>query len=174
MIATLIVALVPVALTGSLAEDLGNPLWWLAPGNMRQRLSTWTLSRAWPGGLALSGMPMALGIAAAHPVLALLGPPGALLLWWSMNALAMALYSVLPGRFDLRGPYGVVRVLAGFLYLYPPLWAFGAGQMSIGGLGGASATAVILGLQGYVALGFAARRFARGGAAAARAEQSAA
>ncbi len=170
-LANLIVALVPVALTGSLAENLANPLWWLAPGTLYQRLSLWTLSRAWPGGIALSGLPIALGLSTGHPGMALLGPPGALLLWWSMYALALALYAALPGRFDFRGPFGLVRVVTAVAYLYPPLWAFGAAQGAFGDtLAGASAAACVLGLQGYLALGFAERRLARGGVTAARLE----
>jgi len=169
-LAILIVALVPVALTSGITEDLGSPLWWLPPGTMIKRLSAWTFARGWPGGLALSGLPMALGIASGKPALALLGPPGALLLWWSMNALSLALYAAFPGPFDLRGPQGLVRMVAGVAYLYPPLIACNA-QLD-NPLAGASAAAVILGLQGYLALGFAARRFARGGVAVARADES--
>jgi hypothetical protein len=167
-LAILIVALVPVALTSGIVEDLGNPLWWLAPGSMAKRLAVWTLARAWPGGLALSGLPVALGLASGHPAVALLGPPGALLLWWSMNALSLALYAAFPGKFDLRGPQGLVRMVAGVAYLYPPLLACNADLADP--LAGASAAAVILGAQGYLALGFAARRFARGGVAVVRAE----
>jgi hypothetical protein len=165
-IAILIVALVPVAFTSGISDDLGNPLWWLPPGSMVRRLSAWTMTRAWPGGLALSGFPIALGIASGHPAMALLGPPGALLLWWSMNALSLALYAAFPGPFDLRGPQGLVRMVAGVAYLYPPLIACNA-QLD-NPLAGASAAALILGLQGYLALFFAARRFGRGGVAIVR------
>jgi hypothetical protein len=87
-----------------------------------------------------------------------------------MNALSLALYAAFPGPFDLRGPQGLVRMVAGVAYLYPPLIACNA-QLD-NPLAGASAAAVILGLQGYLALGFAARRFARGGVAVARADES--
>jgi hypothetical protein len=85
-----------------------------------------------------------------------------------MNALSLALYAAFPGKFDLRGPQGLVRMVAGVAYLYPPLLACNADLADP--LAGASAAAVILGAQGYLALGFAARRFARGGVAVVRAE----
>jgi len=167
-LAILIVALVPVALTNGIAQDLATPLWWIAPGNIARRLTVWNFARAWPGGLALSGLPIALGLASGNPAIALLGPPGALLLWWSMHALSLALYAAFPGRFDLRSPSGLLRVVAALAYLYPPLLVCNV-QLD-DPLAGASAAAFILGAQGYLALAFAARRFARGGVAVARSD----
>jgi hypothetical protein len=172
-IAIMVVALVPVMTAGGLAEDLGTPLWWLAPSSLRRRLGLWTLSRTWAGGVALSGLPLALGIAMGRPVEAALGVPAALLLWWSMNSLALALYAALPGRFDLRGPIGVVRMFAAIAYLYPPLCAFALVNMGLDDpLAAPAAAAGMLGLQGYASLWFAAQRFKRGGVALARSERA--
>jgi hypothetical protein len=172
-IATLFIALVPVALSNGLGEDLSKPLWWLATAPLSGRLIAWTFSRSWPGGTALAAMPLVIGLALHHPNVALAAWPVAVLVWWSLQALGLALVALFPSRLDMRGPVGVLRIAAAGVYLLVPLGTLTAILQAGGNIAtaGLSATALIA-LQGYGALRIAGYALDRNGALIAAMERA--
>ncbi len=172
-IATLFITLVPIAVSTGLADDIAKPMWWLAPAPLHTRLATWTLSRSWPGGAALAALPFVLGLALDRPKMAIFALPASLLLWWSLHALGLALYSAFPSRFDLRGPFGMLRIAAAVIFLTPPFWAFAAIGIAAGNmLAGGLVASAILALEGYAGLAAAVRRIDQNGAMLATLERA--
>jgi hypothetical protein len=113
------VFLVPLFASIGLADDVGKPLFWMTMRSLRAHLLLWTCARSWRGavvvGVALLIAAMGMGDRGA----ALLLPPAAVILWFSLNAMGVLIYALFPNRFDEHGPLFFVRLLAAMMLLTP-------------------------------------------------------
>jgi hypothetical protein len=172
-IAFLVALSVSLTATVAIADDLNKPLWWLAADPLAARVAVWTFARAWRGGTSLAMMPLAAGLGTGSVPFALAGAASALVLWWALSALGVALYAAFPSRVDERGPILFLRFAGFAALLLPPAAAGGlvAGMTAVPLLA-ASAAGVVLVAEAFGAIAFAAWRFSENGAGIAALERS--
>lgn len=115
---------IPLTTSISLADEIAKPIWWLAASALRERLALWSIAHAWRGGLALGLGPALLGAGSGDWALALGSFPVALLAWWFLIVLGIALYAAFPSKIDASGPAAMLRIVASFALLLPMLAAF--------------------------------------------------
>jgi len=172
--AAMFVLLVPIRISYGLFAELSKPIWWLSRAPLRGRLAVWTLSKCWPGSLALAALPLTIGVLGGHTALALAAIPASFTLWWSMHALGLAMYAAFPSRVDVRGPMAMLRFLATMLYLTPPLGAgIAAGVLTHNVVLAFAAALGLLALQGIGFFEISVRRIRENGAALSTLERSA-
>jgi hypothetical protein len=172
--AAMFVLLVPIRISAGLFVELSKPIWWLSRAPLRNRLAVWTLSKSWPGSIALSMLPLAIGVFGRRPLLALAAIPISLAVWWPMHVLGLVLYAAFPSRVDVRGPMAMLRLLVTLLYLAPPI----ALLVYVGIVGrdavlGAVAGLALLVLQGLGFFELSVRRIRENGAALSTLERAA-
>jgi len=172
--ALMFVLLVPIRISAGLFVELSKPLWWLSRAPLRNRLAVWTLSKTWPGAIALAMLPLVLGALSGRPLLAVAALPMSLAIWWPMHVLGLALYAAFPNRADVRGPMAMLRLFITFLYLAPPAGLL----LLIGILGHSVALGVSCGLgllllQGLGFFELSVRRIRENGAALSTLERAA-
>jgi hypothetical protein len=170
-----LIAALSLVLTASvtIADDLSKPLWWLGRDALSARIAMWTFARAWRGGTSFAMLPLAVGVGTGDLTFALAGTLGALVAWWTLGALGVALYAAFPGRVDERGPVVLLRLL-GFGLLLSPAVAAGAVSET---LTNAPALAVclaaaVLAAEATGAIAFAAWRISENGAGIAALERA--
>ena len=157
--------LVPLAASVSLLEDLAKPIWWVSHASLRSRIIAWTFAKAWRNGLAFAAFLLPLAIAGGDALAALLAIPLGIGLWTSLNALGVALYAAYPSRIDARGPIFFVRAVATGIFLLPAAMLFGfVSMLTHNALIGATLGAIVIVLEGLLAIEFAASRFDENGA----------
>ncbi len=160
-----LVVLVPLAASVSLLEDLAKPIWWVSHASLRSRIIAWTFAKAWRNGLAFAAFLLPLAIAGGDALAALLAIPLGIALWTSLNALGVALYAAYPSRIDARGPIFFVRAVATGIFLLPAAMLFGfVSMLTHNALIGATLGAIVIVLEGLLAIEFAASRFDENGA----------
>ncbi|MDQ6779747.1 MAG: hypothetical protein M3Z37_01155, partial [Candidatus Eremiobacteraeota bacterium] len=143
----------------TLSSEIRRPVWWLTKSELRERLLVWAAA-----GLLRVAPPLVLGEIVAgvvlHNWLFFAGAlPLTVALLMLIRAIGLACYVILPGRNDLRGPGFLLRFLATYLLLIPPVvvWAvlqFATQVLVIGAIAGLLSAAV----ETYALVSFAAVR----------------
>jgi len=163
--AMMMIVLVPLAASVSLLEDLAKPIWWVSQASLRSRIIAWTFAKAWRNGLAFSAFLAVLAAVMGDARAALLALPLGIGLWSSLNALGVALYAAYPSRIDARGPIFFVRALATGIFILPAAMLFGFVSMATRNpLLAATLGAILIVIEGLLAIEFAAGRFNENGA----------
>jgi hypothetical protein len=161
----MMIVLVPLAASVSLLEDLAKPIWWVSQASLRSRIIAWTFAKAWRNGLAFSAFLAVLAIVVGDARAALLALPLGIGLWSSLNALGVALYAAYPSRIDARGPIFFIRALATGVFILPAGMLFGFVSMATRNpLLAAILAAILIVIEGLLAIEFAAARFNENGA----------
>jgi hypothetical protein len=163
--AVLVLVLAPFNASVGLASDLSKPIFWLNAAPLRLCIASWTAGRSWRGGIVLGLAPTAAGIAVGNHMLALLSIPLALVGYWSLQSLGVALYAIFPDPIDARGPMLLVRLFVTLAYVAPAAVAYDLFSIFPGyDLAAISCAAGLLLLQGYGALELATYRLREYGA----------
>jgi hypothetical protein len=154
-----------------LGAELGNPVWWLSADGLRERLLAWTVASA-----LRQAIPVCLGCSVALAILgdygmmaaALVGVPIAT---WTLRAVALASYALVPAGSDLRGPGRLLRLLLYQICAIPPIAVMIAVAIvtNVLAAGVLTATVVVLG-EGWVLLELATWLIRRNGLAYVHAE----
>ncbi|MBC5806072.1 MAG: hypothetical protein DLM53_09485 [Candidatus Eremiobacter antarcticus] len=157
--------------TISLAGELRKPIWWLAESEVRDRLAAWALASLLRLGAPIAVVGIALGVGMHAPLLAFGAVPLVVAVLLLIQATGIALYTILPGRNDLRGPGFILRYFATIFLLSPPavMWAiaqFASHSLLAGGVTGL----LFAGLESWLLVAFAAARLEGNGMAYAAAE----
>ncbi|MGH7729066.1 MAG: hypothetical protein ACREM2_09785, partial [Vulcanimicrobiaceae bacterium] len=169
VVVLLALVLVPMETARKIARDLAVPLWWIAADPLPRRLLVWSLASALPGALAAAALPLALLIALQSPLEALAAALATAILWWSIVALGLFVFTIFPNRLESRGPLMYLWMLGLVAYLFPPFAAFTIALVTARApLVGLGAALVIVAVEGYITLQLAAGRIARHGLAIAR------
>jgi hypothetical protein len=160
-----LVILAPAGASYRIASDLGKPLFWLSPAPLRARVAAWTFARSWRAALAIGCAPLCAALVLGDGALAFAALPVAFAAYWSLQALGVGLFALLPNRADARGPMALVRTAATLAFAFFP--AVAALALLLAGATALLATlgaALVFALQGWGVLEFAAARFAERGA----------
>ncbi|MDP9110222.1 MAG: hypothetical protein M3M96_01115 [Candidatus Eremiobacteraeota bacterium] len=172
-VGNVLVILVSMYSSTSLAADIGKPLWWLNVQPLRTRLYVQAAATSWRLALCISFGLIAWAFIISSPLFALAAIPAAVCTVAFLRAIGLALYSLFPSALDQRGPVAMLRVLALYVLLAPPL---AAGALTgiflhtaVLGIGVGLAFALV---QALLLVEFAAYRIARSGIAFAQAEAS--
>jgi hypothetical protein len=172
--AAMFVVFVPIRISFGLFAELSKPIWWLSRASLRSRLAVWTISKCWPGALALSALPLVIGVLGGRPALALAAIPLAFAVWWPMHALGLVTYAAFPSRVDVRGPMAMLRVFATMLYLAPPILTSAViAVLTHNAIGAVAAGLALLVLQGLGFFEISVRRIRENGAALSTLERAA-
>lgn len=156
-----------------MSRDLRKPIWWLSASTLPARLSVLLVARS----LRLA-IPIAAGLLTASVVgggvgFVLVGAPIAFAAVWTVNAMGLATYAILPGSSDMRGPGGCLRMIALFGMLIPIGIAAIIGGIATGsGLGSLIAAVLAALAEGWLLVQFAASRLDGNGFAYAQAEHA--
>jgi hypothetical protein len=172
--AAMFVLLVPIRISYGLFAELSKPIWWLSHAPLRSRIAVWTISKSWPGAIALGMLPLSIGVLGGYPWLALAAIPISLGVWWPMHVLGLAMYAAFPSRVDIRGPMAMLRLFATLLYLTPPtaVMVF-TGIFAHSFVLGAVAALLVLVVQGFGFFELSVRRIRENGAALSTLERAA-
>jgi hypothetical protein len=106
----------------SLATDLRNPLWWLSPAGLMQRLAMWALAGILPS-FVIIGAGIGAALLIANPVLALPVLAALFTFLWTMRMIGLAVYSILPSNLDMAGPGMAIRAMAMYILSAPVVLA---------------------------------------------------
>jgi hypothetical protein len=153
-----------------LGAELTKPLFWLSADPLRARLGAWTLGRAVRGGIAIGSAPFAAGIVSGDASLAAGALPLAIVSYWSLQCLGLALFALFPSPVDTRGPLTLVRLVLTALYLAPAVLLAGAAAATWAenALPAALVFALVLTLEGAGTVEFTARVLGQNGASTGR------
>ncbi len=163
--AMLVVIVAPATASTGLAAELSRPMFWLSDTRLLDRLVAWTFARAWRGGILVGLGPLAASAELGKPVLAAIAVPLGLVAYWSMQCLGVGLFALFPNPIDARGPMGLLRIFAGFVYLVPATVACAIAALLHGGvLGSTIALGATLAFEGWLVLELGSTRFADYGA----------
>lgn len=158
--------------TISLAGELRKSIWWLGRSEVRDRLLTWSAATLMRLGPPLAVAVLALGVAVHSTLLAVGAVPLVAAVLLLIQTTGLALYTILPGRNDMRGPGFMLRYFATMFLLAPPaLMAFLAGWFSHSPLIGGLTGLLFAGLESWLLVAFAAARLEGNGMAYAAAEE---
>jgi hypothetical protein len=166
------VVLVSLFTAFRISADLRKPIWWLSASTLRARLSVLLVARS----LRLA-IPIAIGLLTASLVGAsvaflLVGVPIVIAAIWAINAMGLAIYAIMPGSTDMRGPGGCLRVIALFIMLIPiGIAAIVGGIVTDSGVGSLAAAVLAALGEGWLLVLFAASRLDGNGSAFAQAER---
>ncbi|MHB1980633.1 MAG: putative ABC exporter domain-containing protein [Sulfobacillus sp.] len=154
-----------------LAEDLRRPLWWLSAGSLQARLAAWAAASSLRLSIPLLVALLAGALAANLMTAVLWAVPLVLIGVWLLRVIGLAVYVMIPGRSDMRGPGNLLRML-GTLVLLVPVAAIGG---VLGGVLGSPpialmAAALTAAAEALLLIAFAASRLAGNGLAMAQAE----
>jgi hypothetical protein len=156
----------------SLSTDLRNPLWWLSPAGLAQRLAAWTLAGILPYFVIIGAGGAAALVFSGHAVFAVPALAALFAFMWTMRTIGLAVYAVVPSSLDMLGPGVAIRVVAIYVLSAPPL-AAGLGPRLLTGsivIGAAGATLVAL-VESIGLLVFATYQIQGNGLGFARAEK---
>ena len=155
-----------------IGPDLRNPLWWLSAADLQARLLVVNLAGTLKQFLPVTLIIFFAALAAAQPLVFVIGAPLAFAVVWDLRAIGLATYSLFPNPADIRGPGGVLRFMV-FYALAIPIFA---STLVVGGItrsfvvGGVMGVTVAL-AEGILLVLFAAWRIGSNGLAFARAER---
>jgi len=115
------VILVALGSTIALGEDLRKPLFWLCADPLRARLYAWAISTSWRAAIAFSLGSLAWALAAHMYAVAWVGIPLAATVVLLLRAIGLAMYALLPGKADQRGPLAMLRMLLTYALVVPSI-----------------------------------------------------
>lgn len=172
-VGNVLVILVAMYSSTALAADIGKPLWWLNVEPLRTRLYVQAASISWRLALCIGLGLLAWAFIIPSALFALAAIPAAACAVAFLRAIGLALYSVFPSAIDQRGPVAMLRVVALYVLLAPPL---AAGTL-IGVFLHSAALGTSVGIafafvEALLLVEFATHRIARSGIAFAQAEAS--
>ena len=155
-----------------MSGDLRKPIWWLSASSLRARLAVLLVARSLRFAIPITAGLLTASVAGGGVVFVAVGAPIAIAALWTINALAVATYAIIPGSSDMRGPGGCLRVVAFFMMLIPIAIGAAVGgiamQNGVGSLVGAVVTALA---EGWLLVLFAAAQLDGNGLAFAQAER---
>jgi hypothetical protein len=155
----------------SLATDMRNPLWWLSPAGLAERLAAWTLAGTLPYFVVIGAGVTAALLISEPASLALASLAALFALIWTMRTIALAVYVVIPSSLDMVGPGVAVRVIAIYVLTAPPLLSgLGPGLLSHNIVIGVACGTVVALAENIGLLVFATYRIQGNGLGFARAE----
>lgn len=154
-----------------LAADLRNPLWWLSPAGLAQRLAAWTLAGTLSYFVIIGAGLMAALLITESALLAVAALVALFTLIWLMRTIALAVYAVMPSSLDMFGPGVVIRTIAVYVLSAPPFFGgLGPGLVSRNIAVGIACGAVVALAESFGLLMFATYRIQGNGLGFARAE----
>jgi hypothetical protein len=115
------VFIVPLFASIGLADDVGKPLFWMTTRSLRQQLCVWTIGRSWRGGTIVSAALLVAALGMGDTNAAVIVTPASMILWFSLNAIGVALYAFFPHRMEGHGPLFLIRMIAATTLLLPCL-----------------------------------------------------
>jgi hypothetical protein len=154
-----------------MSGDLRKPIWWLSASTLRTRLAVMLIARSLRTAIPISAGLLTASVVGGNIAFLFVGAPIAAAAIWTINAMALATYALIPGSSDMRGPGGCLRVIALFLMLIPIAIAAAVGGLATqSGVGSVVATLLTALAQGWLLLVFAASQLDGNGLAFAQAE----